>query len=160
YLGKLVFIWLAAIVGIAASIAFPLVGEKVVDGPVRDGDSRALLLLGSLALGIGVLEALLTFLRRWAQIGPVLGLETRIRDDLYAHLQRLPMSFHGKWQSGQLLSRATTDLSTIRRFLGFGMLFLVMNILQLVTVTVLLLNMYWPLGVLVAVSAVPIIMLS
>ncbi|MFG1943020.1 ABC transporter ATP-binding protein [Nonomuraea sp. NPDC048826] len=154
------FIWLAAIVGIGASIALPLVGEKVVDGPVRDGDSRALLLLGSLALGLGVLEALLIFLRRWAQIGPVLGLETNIRDDLYRHLQRLPMSFHGEWQSGQLLSRATTDLSTIRRFLGFGMLFLVMNILQLITVTVLLLNMYWPLGVLVAVSAVPIVMLS
>ena len=42
---------------------------------------------------------------------PVLGLETAIRDDLYRHLQRLPMSFHDEWQSGQLLSRATTDLS-------------------------------------------------
>ncbi|MGI5272779.1 ABC transporter ATP-binding protein [Nonomuraea sp. CA-218870] len=160
YVGKLVFIWLAAIVGIGAGIALPLVGQRVVDGPVRDGDGRALLLLGSVALGLGVVEALLIFLRRWAQIGPVLGLETRIRDDLYRHLQRLPMSFHGAWQSGQLLSRATTDLSTIRRFLGFGMLFLVMNILQLITVTVLLLNMYWPLGVLVAVSAVPIVLLS
>ncbi|HLU73627.1 MAG TPA: ABC transporter ATP-binding protein [Nonomuraea sp.] len=160
YVGKLIFCWLAAVAGIAASIALPLVGERVVDGPVRDGDAGALLLLGSVALGLGIVEALLIFLRRWTQIGPVLGLETRIRDDLYAHLQRLPMSFHGRWQSGQLLSRATTDLSTIHRFLGFGMLFLVMNILQLVTVTVLLLNMYWPLGVLVTVSAVPIVTLS
>src|SRR5690606_33487869 len=160
YIGKLIFCWLAAVAGIAASIALPLVGERVVDGPVRDGDAGALLLLGSVALGLGIVEALLIFRSRWTQIGPVLGLETRIRDDLYAHLQRLPMSFHGRWQSGQLLSRATTDLSTIHRFLGFGMLFLVMNILQLVTVTVLLLNMYWPLGVLVTVSAVPIVTLS
>ncbi|MEU4576373.1 ABC transporter ATP-binding protein [Nonomuraea sp. ATR24] len=160
YVGKLIFIWLTAIAGIGVSITLPLVGERVVDGPVRTGDSGALLTLGLIALGLGVVEALLTFLRRWTQTGPVLGLETSIRDDVYAHLQRLPMSFHGEWQSGQLLSRVTTDLSTIRRFLGFGMLFLVMNILQLVTVTVLLLNLYWPLGLLVAGSAVPIVLLS
>ncbi|MEU8246085.1 ABC transporter ATP-binding protein [Nonomuraea sp. NPDC048916] len=160
YVARLVFIWLAALLGIGASIALPLVGKEVVDGPVLRGDSGALLPLGLLALGLGVLEAFLIFIRRWSQIGPVLGLETRIRDDLYEHLQRLPMGFHGEWQSGQLLSRATTDLSTIRRFLGFGMLFLVMNILQLTIVTVLLLNMYWPLGLLVAGSAVPIVVVS
>ncbi|MER6951679.1 ABC transporter ATP-binding protein [Nonomuraea sp. NPDC000554] len=157
---KLVLIWLAATIGIGASIALPLVGKEVVDGPVVHGDSGALLPLGLIALGVGVLEALLIFFRRWSQIGPVLGLETEIRDDLYEKLQRLPMGFHNEWQSGQLLSRATTDLSTIRRFLGFGMLFLVMNVIQLVTVTVLLLNMYWPLGLLVAASAVPIVLVS
>ncbi|MFI6815062.1 ABC transporter ATP-binding protein [Nonomuraea sp. NPDC050328] len=155
YVPKLIAIWLVALLGIATTISFPLVGQQVVDGS-RD----TLLPLGLLALGVGVAEAALIFLRRWVQVGPVLGLETRIRDDLYEHLQRLPMRFHGEWQSGQLLSRATTDLSTIRRFLGFGLLFLVMNVLQMTTVIIVLLNMYWPLGVLVAVSAVPIIWLS
>ncbi|MEO3885854.1 ABC transporter ATP-binding protein [Nonomuraea sp. B5E05] len=160
YAARLVFIWLAAIVGIGAGLALPLISEQVIDGPVAHGDSAGLLPLGLLAVGVGVVEALLIFFRRWAQVKPVLGLETRIRDDLYEHLQRLPMGFHGDWQSGQLLSRATTDLSTIRRFLGFGMLFLVMNILQLITVTVLLLNKYWPLGLLVLASSVPIIWTS
>ncbi|MGW5682404.1 ABC transporter ATP-binding protein [Nonomuraea sp. NPDC003754] len=156
YVGKLVFIWLVAILGIAASITFPLVGKEVIDA----GQTADLLPLGLLAVGVGVAEALMIFLRRWTQTGPVLGLETRIRDDLYQHLQRLPMAFHNEWQSGQLLSRATTDLSTIRRFLGFGMLFLVMNVIQLTTVTIVLLNMYWPLGLLVAASAVPIVWVS
>ncbi|MFG2073312.1 ABC transporter ATP-binding protein [Nonomuraea maritima] len=160
YVLRLSLIWLMAIVGIGAAISLPLVIERVIDGPVAHGDTGALLPLGLLAAGVGALEALLIFLRRWAQVKPVLGLETAIRNDLYAHLQRLPMGFHGDWQSGQLLSRATTDLSTIRRFLGFGMLFLVMNILQLITVTVLLLNKYWPLGLLVLASAVPIIWTS
>ncbi|MFI7698728.1 ABC transporter ATP-binding protein [Nonomuraea sp. NPDC049480] len=160
YVARLVFIWLTALAGIPAGLALPLISKEVIDGPVHHGDSGALLPLGLLAIGVGVVEALLTWLRRWAQVKPVLGLETAIRDDLYEHLQRLPMSFHGEWQSGQLLSRATTDLSTIRRFLGFGMLFLVMNILQLIIVTVLLLNMYWPLGLLVLASAVPIVWLS
>ncbi|SEK94574.1 ABC transporter ATP-binding protein [Nonomuraea pusilla] len=160
YVPRLVLIWLAAVAGIAASIALPLLIEQVVDGPVLHHEQGALLPLGLLALGVGAAEALLIFLRRWSQVGPVLGLETAIRDDLYEHLQRLPMGFHGEWQSGQLLSRATTDLSTIRRFLGFGMLFLVMNLIQLVTVTALLLHKHWPLGLLVAASAVPIALIS
>ncbi|MGW0805471.1 ABC transporter ATP-binding protein [Nonomuraea sp. NPDC002799] len=160
YVLRLIFIWLSAIVGIAAGIVLPLISQGIIDGPIAHGDTGSLLPLGLLAVGVGVVEALLIFLRRWAQVRPVLGLETAIRDDLYEHLQRLPMGFHGDWQSGQLLSRATTDLSTIRRFLGFGMLFLVMNILQMITVTVLLLNWYWPLGLLVLASAVPIVWVS
>ncbi|GAA0392319.1 ABC transporter ATP-binding protein [Microbispora corallina] len=160
YVPALVVSWVAALLGIAAGTVIPLVGKEIVDGPVTHGDRGALLPLGLLALGLGVSEAVLIFVRRWSQTGPVLGLETAIRDDLYRHLQRLPMSFHGEWQSGQLLSRATTDLSTIRRFLGFGVLFLIMNILQLAAVTVVLLRMYWPLGLLVAASAAPVVALS
>ncbi|MEV4456774.1 ABC transporter ATP-binding protein [Microbispora sp. NPDC049633] len=160
YRRSLVVSWLAALLGIAAGTVIPLVGKEIIDGPVAHGDHGGLVPLGLLALGLGVAEAVLTFVRRWSQAGPVLGLETAIRDDLYRHLQRLPMSFHDRWQSGQLLSRATTDLSTIRRFLGFGVLFLIMNILQLTAVAVVLLRMYWPLGLVVAVSAVPVVALS
>ncbi|MEV4297241.1 ABC transporter ATP-binding protein [Microbispora rosea] len=160
YVPSLVVSWIAALLGIAAGTVIPLVSKEIIDGPVAHGDLGGLVPLGLLALGLGVAEAVLTFVRRWSQAGPVLGLETAIRDDLYRRLQRLPMSFHDGWQSGQLLSRATTDLSAIRRFLGFGMLFLIMNILQLTAVTVVLLRMYWPLGLLVAVSAVPVVVLS
>jgi len=83
-----------------------------------------------------------------------------MRRDLYHRLQELPMSFHSQWQSGQLLSRATTDLSAIRRFSGFGMLFLLVNITQVTVVTLVLLNMYWPLGLVVAATAAPIVWLS
>jgi len=85
-----------------------------------------------------------------------LGIETDLRDHLYAHLQRLPVTFHDRWQSGQLLSRATGDLATIRRFLGFGFVFLVVNATVLVVVEVLLLLTYWPLGLLVALSGLPL----
>ena len=85
-----------------------------------------------------------------------MGVEADIRKDLYARLQILPMSFHGKWQSGQLLSRVMNDLSTIRQFLSFGLLFLLLNVIQIIVVTGILLAMYWPLGVVVVVSIVPI----
>jgi ATP-binding cassette subfamily B protein len=59
-----------------------------------------------------------------------------------------------------LLSRATTDLGVIRRFLSFGLVFLVINTLTFVTVMVLLLELYWPLGLVVAVSTVPLFFIS
>ncbi|MFI7535419.1 ABC transporter ATP-binding protein [Streptosporangium sp. NPDC049376] len=160
YTTRLIVIWLAALAGVGIGIVIPLIGREVIDGPVASGETGALLPLFLLALALGAGEALLVLLRRWMLGEAVLGVETSIRDDLYAHLQRLPMGFHGSWQSGQLLSRATTDLSAIRRFLGFGMLFLVLISVQIVTVTGLLLNMYWPLGLLVAASALPIALIS
>lgn len=116
--------------------------------------------LGLLALGLSIGEVLLVWVRRWAQSRTVSDLEAALRNDLYIRLQSLPAEFHSRWQSGQLLSRVTTDLSTIRRFMGFGLLFLVINTLQLVVVTILLLQLYWPLGIVVLVAAAPIIVVS
>ena len=113
-------------------------------------------MLGAAAMGVGVSEAVLWFIRRWLVARATMGVEADIRKDLYARLQILPMSFHGRWQSGQLLSRIMNDLSTIRRFMSFGLVFLMLNVLQITVVTAILLAMYWPLGVVVLVSIVPI----
>jgi ATP-binding cassette, subfamily B, bacterial len=156
----LVIMLVTALAGVGVSLAIPLVTKAMIDGPIAEGEIGPVLPLGLLALGLGILEAMLILWRRWVQSNAVLGLETAVRHDLYERLQQLPMAFHGHWQSGQLLSRVTTDLSSIRRFAGFGLLFLVINITQLTVVTIVLLNMYLPLGLVVAAAAVPIIWLS
>ncbi|MCB0948999.1 MAG: ABC transporter ATP-binding protein [Mycobacterium sp.] len=152
--------WVAMIVvalaSLGATVAIPLMTKAVIDGPVRHQDQQGLWLLGAAAMGVGVAEAVLWFIRRWLVARATMGVEADIRKQMYARLQILPMSFHGKWQSGQLLSRIMNDLSTIRRFLSFGLIFLMLNILQIVVVTAILLAMYWPLGVVVLVSIVPI----
>nr|CRL72931.1 ABC transporter-like protein [Mycolicibacterium malmesburyense] len=152
--------WIAmvtvAIASLAATVSIPLMTKAVIDGPVRHQDQQGLWLLGTAAMGIGLTEAVLWSIRRWLAARATMGVEADIRKDLYARLQVLPMSFHGRWQSGQLLSRIMNDLSTIRRFMSFGMLFLLLNGLQITVVTAILLTMYWPLGVVVVVSIVPI----
>ncbi|NYD58000.1 ATP-binding cassette subfamily B protein [Nocardioides marinisabuli] len=160
HVGALAIMLVASLGGVALAIGIPLVTRAIIDGPVTDRDLGALLPLAGLALLLGVLEAVLVWWRRWVQSNAVLGLETTMRRDLYAHLQRLPMAFHTRWGSGQLLSRATTDLAAIRRFSGFGLLFLLINVVQLVATTAVLLHMYWPLGLVVAAAAVPIVWLS
>src|ERR671938_20408 len=114
------------------------------------------MVLVAAAMVVGIAEAVLWFVRRWLVARATMGVEADIRKDLYARLQILPMSFHGQWESGQLLSRVMNDLSTIRRLLSFGLLFLLLNIIQITVVTAILLAMYWPLGVVVLVSVMPI----
>ncbi|TXI64817.1 ABC transporter ATP-binding protein [Mycolicibacterium mageritense] len=152
--------WVAMIVvavaSLGATVAIPLMTKAVIDGPVRHQDPQGLWVLGAAAMAVGVSEAVLWFIRRWLVARATMGVEADIRKDLYARLQILPMSFHGRWQSGQLLSRVMNDLSTIRRFMSFGLVFLILNSLQITVVTAILLAMYWPLGVVVLVSIVPI----
>ncbi len=160
YVGTLVLMGTTATLGVLVALAIPLTIRAIIDGPIADGERSGIWPLGLLALGLGVLEAGLILIRRWVQASAVLGVETAIRRDLYGKLDELPMEFHAHWQSGQLLSRITTDLSTIRRFSGFGMLFLVINVVQMVVTVALLLHLYWPLGIVVAVAVVPVIWLS
>ena len=145
-----------AAVGTGATIVVPLVTKAVIDGPIASSDQVGLYALGLLAITLGVVEAGLMFLRRWIVARATNGVEFAIRTDLYAKLQTLSMSFHDRWQSGQLLSRMMSDLATIRRFLGFGLLFILTSIAQILVTTVILLNMYWPLGIVVLASTVPI----
>jgi ATP-binding cassette subfamily B protein len=152
--------WIAMVVialaSLVATVAIPLMTKAVIDGPVRHQDQHGLWVLGAAAMGVGISEAVLWFIRRWLVARATMGVEADIRKDLYARLQILPMSFHGRWQSGQLLSRIMNDLSTIRRFMSFGMVFLLLNVIQITVVTAILLAMYWPLGVVVLLSIVPI----
>ncbi|MEV5763390.1 ABC transporter ATP-binding protein [Micromonospora sp. NPDC052213] len=151
---------LAGLAATGAGIAVPLVTQRVVDGPVARQDPAGLFRLAGLALLLGLVEALLIFIRRWVQSSSSMRIEAAIRADVYAHLQRLPASFHDRWQSGQLLSRITSDLSVLRRFLSFGLFFLVLNLVTYLAVVALLIRLHPALGLLVAASAVPLFLIT
>ena len=160
YRGLIALTFCAALAATLAQLAVPLVTAAVVDGPIADGDRAALIPLLALALLFGVAEAGLFFLRRWAMNKSCLRIERDLRDTLYQRLQRLPVAFHDRWASGQLLSRATTDVSTVRRFVGFAAVFLVVNLITCVVVLTLLLVTYWPLGLAVLLTTVPLSVLA
>ncbi|MCU1618451.1 MAG: transporter, partial [Modestobacter sp.] len=120
YRGLLALTFTGALLATLTQLVIPLVTQAVVDGPIARGDRAGLVPLLVLALGFGIAEAALFFLRRWAMNISSLQIERDLRNTLYQRLQRLPVAFHEGWSSGQLLSRATSDVSTIRRFVGFG----------------------------------------
>jgi ATP-binding cassette subfamily B protein len=156
YRGLLALTFTGALLATLTQLTVPLITRAIVDGPLASGDRAALWPLLALALVFGIAEAALFFLRRWAMGESSLRLERDLRDALYRRLQRLPVAFHDRWASGQLLSRATTDMSSIRRFVGFVAVFLVVNLVTCGVVLVLLLFLYWPLGVVVLLTTVPL----
>jgi len=101
-------------------------------------------------------EAAMFALRRWLVLTPTTRVEARMRNALYAKLQDLPVSFHDRWPSGQLLSRAVSDLGLIRRWLAFGLVLLVGNLLVLIVGAVVLISMNWVLGLVFLACSVPL----
>jgi ATP-binding cassette, subfamily B, bacterial len=159
YLWLLALMLAAAMGAAGAEIAIPLLVKGIIDGPIAHGDTRALIPLGLAAIGLGVTESGLSLYRRWVQASAVTGMERSMRDSLYAHLQRLDVGFHDEWQSGQLLSRATTDLSAIRRFAGFGIVFFITNVVTFVAVISLLIRLNWWLGLLTGLVFIPVLVI-
>ena len=143
-----------------AQALVPLVAGRIVDGPIASHDTAGIWPLAGVALLFGIAEAVLFFARRYAMASAALGLETDVRQELFGHLQRLPVAFHDRWPSGQLLSRATTDLSTIRRFVGFGFVFLIANSITTIVVVILLLHLQPALGLFVLLGMAPLLVLT
>jgi ATP-binding cassette subfamily B protein len=159
YYFRLFLLITAAVTAVSAEIVIPLLTKSVIDSVVVRGIRAELVPLGIAAMALGTFQAGLNFFRRWAVSGAVTGVEKTIRDDLYHHLQRLEPAFHDSWQSGQLLSRATTDLSTIRRFAGFGVVFFITNTWTFLLIVALLIRMNWWLGLLTGCLFLPVTVL-
>ncbi|MDX3231104.1 ABC transporter ATP-binding protein [Streptomyces sp. ME19-01-6] len=149
----------AAVVASCLGLVIPLVLKWLVDGPVADRDPGGVWLGGALLLALGVGEAGLFGIRRWLVARPLAAVEAAMRVDLYRHLQRLPVSFHDRWASGQLLSRATTDLMLLRMFLAFPLTFLVVNGVTILVGFAILLAQEWTLGLVLLLPAIPLMIL-
>jgi ATP-binding cassette, subfamily B, bacterial len=147
----------AAVAVEAADITIPLLAKVVIDDAIAHHERGLLLPIGLLAIGLGAASATLSLIRRWVQGNAVASMEKTIRDDLYEHLQRLDPAFHDEWQSGQLLSRATTDLGSIRRFAGFGIVFLFISVMTFTAVTCLLITLNWWLGLITGAMFAPVL---
>ncbi len=159
YHPHLVFIVVSSIVSSGGMVVIPLIVKEVVDGPLADGDRGAILGWAALTAGIALVEVFLAFGRRYLLTVLSTGLETRLRDDLYAQLQRLDVGFHDRWQSGQLLSRAMTDLSVMRRFVGFGAIFFILILLQVAAIFGILVALHVPLALLTFAATIPVLIL-
>ncbi|PSM37804.1 ABC transporter [Streptomyces dioscori] len=149
----------AAVVAVAASctgLVIPLVLKWIVDGPVADRSTGGVWLGALYLLLLGVAEAVLFGLRRWLVARPLAGVEAAMRADLYRHLQRLPIAFHDRWASGQLLSRGTTDLMLLRMFLAFPLTFLLVNSVTILVGVLIMLAQDWTLGLVLLAPALPV----
>lgn len=146
----------SALLASLVALLIPQVLRGLVDGPLQSGDSAQVWPAFLIVLGLGILEAIMIALRRWWVLTPGTHIEARMRNALYLRLQNLPVAFHDRWPSGQLLSRAISDLNLIRRWISFGLVLLVVNVLTILIGFAFLVNISWILGVLFMVLSIPL----
>ena len=153
--GSLVFAWAA--MGMTVLIPW-LIGRAVneIEEGQTTGDSSALLPLIVAIIVAAVLRLGLTVVRRLVAGRVSLAVEFDLRQRFYSHLQSLELGFFDSQQTGQLMSRATVDLQSIRFFLGYGLIFITQNLLTLVLVTVVMLAIN-PWLALIALAPAPIV---
>lgn len=150
----------ATLLAMLCGLGIPLITQRIVDGPIAGRDLAALPPLIGLVVLLGCAEAALFYARRKLIARPASDVEARMRAELYHHLQDLQVSFHDRWQSGQLLSRGTTDLTQVRRFVAFALVFLVVNSLVVMTGLGVLFWLSPVLGAIVLASTLPLLALS
>ena len=137
------------------ALAIPQMLQDLVNSLVAGGVSALYPAVGLILL-LGTLEAGFVLLRRWLVLTPGTFVEASMRNSLYAKLQDLPVAFHDRWPSGQLLSRAVSDLGLLRRWLSFGLVLFTGNLITIIVGLVILFTFNFWLGLIFFVATIPI----
>jgi ATP-binding cassette subfamily B protein len=142
----------------AAAIGIAWLTGTGLENALVEPHARDLYVIAGLVLAVGAARALFMAGRRFISGRQALGVEFDMRNVLYAKLLRLSFGFYDRHQTGQLLSRATVDLQTVRFFLGYGLVFFFQNVLTIVGATVIMFLVNWRLA-LVATAVTPLIVI-
>src|SRR5437868_13502051 len=112
------------------TVLIPYLTGRAIDS-IRSHSKHEFVVLAIVIVGAGLLRLALSVGRRLIAGRVSLGVELDLRNRLYEQLQRLELSFFDRQQTGQLMSRATVDLQSVRFFLGYGLIFIGQSLLSI-----------------------------
>ena len=119
-----------AALAMAATVAIPWLTGRGVDAVTR-GDRADVRMYAGLVVLAALLRLALSVARRLVAGRVSLGVELNLRNRMYEHLQALELGFFARQQTGQLMSRSTVDLNSVRFFLGYGLVFILQSALTI-----------------------------
>lgn len=137
------------------TVAIPWLTGKAIN-QINEGDKADLKTLAAAVFAAGLLRLGLTFVRRIVAGRVSLGVEYDLRGRMYEHLQSLELAFFDSEQTGQLMSRATVDLQSVRFFLGYGLIFMIQSLLTIVLASIAML-LTDPVLALISLAPVPFV---
>ncbi len=140
----------------AFALAIPSLTGRAIDEAIRPRDRSNLWLWVWLIVASGATSGGLMVARRLIAGRLSLNVEFDLRQSLYTHLQGMSFGFYDRHQTGQLLSRATSDVSAVRMFLGYGLVFITQYGASLVAASALLVITSWQLALITFVLLPPI----
>ena len=143
---------------VIGTVTIPLLLGAVVDA-VREGDRDVLVPLSIAIVGAGIARLALAVPRRLISGRVSLGVEYDLRNRLYRHLQSLELGFFDRQQTGQLMSRVTVDLQSVRFFLGYGLIFILQNLLTILLAAIVMFVLRPSLAA-ITLAPVPLVVLA
>jgi ABC-type multidrug transport system fused ATPase/permease subunit len=123
--------FLLAFGAMVGTVLIPYLTGRAIDA-IRSHHHHALWMLAIAITVAGLVRLVFSVARRLVAGRVSLGVELDLRNRLYGQLQRLELSFFDRQQTGQLMSRATVDLQSVRFFLGYGLIFIGQSLLTIV----------------------------
>jgi ATP-binding cassette subfamily B protein len=126
----------------------PRIIQLTINNALVGGETGLLVTYGLALLGIAVVRFIVAVGRRLASGKSSLGIEYDLRNRMWSHLLRQSFSYFDRWPTGQLMSRAMSDVQNVRTFLGYGLVFFATNIVMMVAVAIILLLLDWRMGLL------------
>ncbi len=135
-----------AFVQMGLSLLVPQITKGVINKALLGGQTNLLVVYGLGLLGIAVVRFAVGVARRLTTGKASLGIEYDLRNRLWAHLLGQPAGYFDRWPTGQLMSRAMSDIQNVRMFLGYGLVFFSTNVVLMIAVVVLLFLLDWQLA--------------
>jgi ABC-type multidrug transport system fused ATPase/permease subunit len=124
----------------------PRIIQLTINNALVGGETGLLVTYGLALLGIAIVRFVVAVGRRLASGKSSLGIEYDLRNRMWSHLLRQSFSYFDRWPTGQLMSRAMSDVQNVRIFLGYGLVFFATNIVMMVAVAIILLLLDWRMG--------------
>lgn len=137
-------------------LSAPELTERAIDIAISNHNYRLLAILSLSIVGITLLMGIFQFAQEYVLQYASQKAIYDIRNAMYEHLQKLPFSFYDKTQTGQLVSRATGDIDSLRRFYSFGMINFISSAIMFFAILIICLLKSWKLA-LIALSTMPVL---
>ena len=139
YWWQMIIAYTAMLFATLLNLFVPQILKEAIDQGLATGEARALYVAAAIILGIAVVRGIAAFGQRYYGQWLTHRVSYDMRNDFYDRVQTLPFSFHDRTQTGDLMSRVTSDIGETERFVGIGLMDLVSSVLLLVGVIVAML---------------------
>ncbi|MCZ7554265.1 MAG: ABC transporter ATP-binding protein [Anaerolineales bacterium] len=144
-------IFLTLLLAAGLNLVIPALTQRIIDNGI-DGRAPSFIIWGALAIvGVAIFRAIFTFLQEYWSAKASQNVAYDMRNALYHKIQKLSFGYHDRAQTGQLLTRATSDVDRIQMFVGRGFIMFITALIMLFGSLALLVSLDWQLSLIVLV---------
>jgi ATP-binding cassette subfamily B multidrug efflux pump len=160
YLRQVFYTGLMLLVLMGIDLIFPTIIQQVIDKGLSAGQMNFLISAAILVLVLGLIKSVISFFQRYETTWIAQRVAFDLRNRMFAHIQRLPFTFHDHSQSGQLISRTIEDVRSIQNFINGGIIELARVGLLVIAIVIILFSANIKLACISIIPIIPMVILT